>query len=93
MCSDESHAHSEGNYCNCSSGDTCDCDCDGGGGDGGALILLVFVLVILVFVGIYYGLKACGKNISRIVSVFFLLLLELAMAVLSMILGNDTYLI
>ena len=63
-----------------------------GGGEGGDGELVLLIFIILAFVGIYYALKACGKNISRIVFVIILLLLELAMAVLSMILGNDTYL-
>ena len=69
--------------CNCSecSGNSCDCE----------IGLLILVIFILVFVAIYYAVRACGKHISRIFSVFVLMILDLAMAVMSIMTSSDKY--
>ena len=73
----------------------CDkCDCSGGGnncevnGDG-ALGLLIFIVCIIIFVAIYYVIRGCGKHISKLFSVFVLMIAELAMAIMSFIISSD----
>ena len=69
------------------------CDCNGGGGEG-AIVCLIFVVVVLVFVAIFFIVKACGKHISRIFSVFILMVIELAIAAMAFTTDSDeTYLI
>ena len=72
--------------CNCKGGD---CKCDGGGDAG--LGLLVILICILAFVAIYFILKGCGKHIARICAVGFLGVLDIAILVLSIMIGNSYY--
>ena len=65
------------------------CDCKG---DGAFAVLILFIIIIAI-VAIYFAVKACGKHISRVISVVMLILLELAMAGMSFYTGSDTYLV
>jgi hypothetical protein len=65
------------------------CDCKGDGAAG----LLILLIIIIAIVAIYFAVKACGKHISRVISVVMLILLELAMAGMSFYTGSDTYLV
>ena len=67
-----------------------DCKCEGGGGSGDAgLALLVLLIVFLAFIATYFMLKACGKHISRFISVGVLALADLAIVVMSIMIGID----
>jgi hypothetical protein len=61
--------------------DHCDCsELFKGSGDGDdAIGYLIFLIIIFVFVLLLLALKACGKNILRIISVLFLFFLDLGM--------------
>ena len=55
-------------------------------------INLIFLIIILfVFLVIYAPIKACGKHVTRIVSLIGLFLLNLALAILSFISGSDKF--
>ena len=66
-------------HCNCSSKD---CDCKGGNGNDGAVALLVLLIVIIVFVGIFYAITACGKHLSRYISITVEVVVDLAIMIL-----------
>ena len=72
----------------CRHGNT-NCNCNGEGGAG----LLLILIIIIAIVVIYFAVKACGKHISRVISVVMLILLELVMAGMSFYTGSDTYLV
>ena len=72
----------------CRHGNT-NCNCNGEGGAG----LLLILIIIIAIVVIYFAVKACGKHISRVISVVMLILLELVMAGMSFYTGSDTYLL
>ena len=68
-----------------------DCNCDGGEEDCVCCAYFIIILAscfILLFV---YSIKACGKHISRIISVILLFLIDCSIAVLAIISGNDLY--
>ena len=66
--------------CECRGGGG-DCKCEGGDGNGGGLIILL--LVVIVFILIYFIIKACGKHISRYVSIIFEFLINLGIIILT----------
>lgn len=68
-----------------------DCKCEGGGGGGGdaGLALLVCLIVLLAFIAIFFILKACGKHISRFISVAVLALADLAIVIMCIMIGMD----
>ena len=67
-----------------------DCKCEGGGDCGeGGLALIVCLVILLAFIATYFLLKACGKHISRFISVAFLALADLAIVVMSIMIGMD----
>lgn len=66
--------------CECRGGG-CDCKCEGGDGGGGGIIILL--LIVIVFVLIYFIIKACGKHISRYVSIIFEFLINLGILILT----------
>lgn len=66
-------------HCNCSSKD---CECKGGNGNDGAAALLILLVVIIVFVGIFYAITACGKHLSRYISITVEVLVDLAIMIL-----------
>ena len=68
---------------------TCTCDCHSSGGNDNGCGILILLLFIIVFVAIFFAIRACGKHISRVVSVIMLILLELGMAGLAMYTGGD----
>lgn len=70
--------------CNCSGGGNSDC------GEAG-LVILILLLVIIVFVVVFFAVKACGKHISRLVSIIGLLLIDIALVVVSLYAGFDLY--
>ena len=76
--------------CNdCGRSGNVNCDCKGDGAAG----LLILLIIIIAIVVIYFAVKACGKHISRVISVVMLILLELVMAGMSFYTGSDTYLV
>ena len=71
-------------------GDCGNCNCGGSGGDGEGYVCLIFILLI-AFIALFCLIKACGKHISRIISVILLFLIDCSIAVLAIISGNDLY--
>ena len=71
-------------------GDCGNCNCGGSGGDGEGYVCLIFILLI-AFIALFCSIKACGKHISRIISVILLFLIDCSIAVLAIISGNDLY--
>ena len=68
-----------------------DCgNCGGSGDDGEGCACLIFILLI-AFIALFCLIKACGKHISRIISVILLFLIDCSIAVLAILSGNDLY--
>ena len=68
-----------------------DCgNCGESGGDGEGYVCLIFILLI-AFIALFFLIKACGKHISRIISIILLFLIDCSIAVLAIISGNDLY--
>ena len=67
--------------CNCN----CNCNCKGCDGDREGLIILfiLLLLIVIIFVLIYFIIKACGKHISRYVSIIFEFLINLGILILT----------
>ena len=76
-------------YCAYSCDDDCNCFWKmNSKGDGkGAL----GILVLSIFVGFYFAVLECGKTLSRIITIFLLFLINVALAVLSLCSGFDKF--
>lgn len=76
--------------CNCNCEHTGSCDCKGSGGkDDGAAALLILLLIIIIFILLYFAVKACGKHVSRYVSITCECLLSIAMLIFAFMYTND----
>jgi len=53
--------------------------------------MMFLILILFVFLVIYAPIKACGKHITRIVSLIGLILINLVLAILSFISGNGKF--
>lgn len=56
------------------------CNCEGGNGNGNGLIVLL--LIVIIFILIYFVIKACGKHVSRYISISIEFLTNLGIFVL-----------
>ena len=86
--------------CCCACCVSCCCDCQfrggfhigGGSGQGNAGAgLLMLILFILIIYGIYKAIQACGKNVSRVIAATGLFLVNLALAIMSLLSGTDKF--
>ena len=67
-------------------------NCSSGNNNGeGAIGLCILLLIVLIFVGLFYLVKACGKEIGRIISIFGLFLSNGALLVLALVIGTDKF--
>ena len=57
----------------------------------GALGLCILFLIMLIFVGLYFLVNACGKQIGRIISIIALFLSNGALLVLALVAGTDKF--
>ena len=51
----------------------------------------VLIILFMIFVVLFYAVRACGKKISRILSIIILFLINVALAVLSLYIGFDKF--
>ena len=58
---------------------------------GEAIVLCILLLILIIFVGLFYIVRACGKTLSRMISIIILFLANVALAVLSLYLGSDKF--
>ena len=83
--------------CCCACCVSCCCDCQFRGGfhlpsghyDGGGLLLII--VFIFIIYGIYKAIQACGKNVSRVIASTGLFLVNLALAIMSLLSGTDKF--
>ena len=67
-------------------------NCSSGNNNGeGAIGLCILLLIVLIFVGLFYLVKACGKEIARIISIIALFLTNGALLVLALDAGTDKF--
>lgn len=76
ICCDDCERRNRNRNCNG------DCNCNCGGGDERGLLIIFFIVII--FVLIFFAIKACGKHVSRYISISAIFLCNVAIFVLTL---------